>query len=46
MNTIPMILFLISFVLLLLAGLNVASGRVSLGWLGLAALVLGMIVSG
>lgn len=40
------ILFIISLVLLILAGFNVASNRVSLGWFGMAFFVAGVLVGG
>ena len=41
---IDMVLYIISFILLLLAAFGVNVERVSLGWLGLAAFVLTFII--
>jgi hypothetical protein len=40
------LLFIISLVLLILAGFNVASSRVSLGWFGMAFFVAGVLIGG
>jgi hypothetical protein len=43
--TLSMILLVAALVLLILAGFNVASSKVSLGWLGVAC-VVGAILAG
>lgn len=42
--SIDLLLYIVAFVLFLLAALGVPSSRVSLGWLGAAVLTLSLIV--